>query len=204
MAISLNVTRPKLQTTNSVDIEVVPGSVTVNDNNIELTVEIKELQGNPSPPLNCTYNDTTAEITLVNNTGQPITNYIRVGDTIAGDMDAFPLGTEYVTAISTSGNNVTLTINVVPAQAGNNVALTFTPEPVDSVFYILQLGHTTNANSIVVTPKLYSFDGSKVRDADANGKDDSNILDASAVRTLPTHTLNVDTFLNNARVSRTN
>ena len=204
MTIALNIARPKLESANVVNVQIGTGAVTTAQNNIEMVVEIKGLQSTPSPSFECSYDTSEAEITLTNNTGHPISKYIRLGDLVTGDATAFPLGTEYVTSISEDGTQVTLGINVIPDAVGTAQNLTFTPEAVDSVLYILKLQHNVSGGNVTVTPKLYSFDGTQIRDADADGKDDSTSADAQSSKVFASHVINMDAFLSNARLPRTN
>jgi hypothetical protein len=204
MTIAFTVTRPKLDLTTSVGVEVAVGTSNLDGNSVFLPIQIKELTANASPVFSCTFDDENPTITLTNTTGNPISNSIRIGDTVSGDMDAFPLGVEYVTNIVEVGTEITLTLNVIPAQAGTNIDLTFVPEAIDSKLYILELTHTLNGSNLLVNPKLHIFDGNQILDADADGVDDSDVSNATSVRNYGNQLINLDVFLKNARISRTN
>lgn len=203
MPIALNVTRPKLESTNTVGVNVVAGTVTESTPNIELVVRLQDLQPNTSPNFTCSYTLGSDQVTFTNTTGHPIDKLIRAGDILSGDEIAFP-NNEYVTAISAVGTAITLTMSGDAQANGTDEVLTFAPAPIDSTLYIIQLTHSSNGSSLIVTPKIYAFDGTNVEDADANGVDDSVIGDASVTKTFGSHTINIDTYLQNARIARTN
>lgn len=201
MAINVTVTRPKLETTNDFQVSVIPTTATTDGNKIFLKVLLDNLEPD-SVTFSCTFTDSTDTITFTNSTGKSISSLIRVGDVVSGVGSPFGVGA-YVTNISVVGTAVTLTIS--EAATGSGTAnLTFAVGTVDSTIYILELDHTGSGSNLLVRPALYAFDGTKVADANRDGDDDATINDASSKANLAIQSINIDNYLNNARLQRTN
>lgn len=205
MPINVSIARPKLNTTNNLTVDLIAENPVTVDNKIRLKVLVSNIEPNTTE-FSCTYSLGSPTITLTNNTGQPIENYIRVGDIIEGDATAFPGSAVYVTAISNVGTAITLTAsaNALAASGGGGTLLTFDLGIVDGTLYILELDHTASASNLVIKPAIYTFDGKKVQDANRDGDDDATVADAISKVTLSNQQINLDTYLNNARLERTN
>lgn len=201
MTIDVTVARPKLNQTNDVSVSLVPSAATLEGNKILLKVLLDNLAPD-SVTFTCTFTDASDVITFTNNTGKPIASLIRVGDVVSGVGSPFS-GTAYVTAVSVTGNTVSLTISEDAVGSGT-ASLTFDAGTIDSTLYILELDHATSGSNLLVKPALYTFDGNKVADANRDGDDDLTISDATAKANLAVQSINVDNFLNNARLLRTN
>lgn len=201
MPISLNVSRPKLNTTNTVSVSLAPSSPTQDSNKIYLKVLLDNLTPD-SVTFSCTFTNASDTVTFTNNTGKPIDSLIRIGDVVSGVSSPFG-GTAYVTDIDVVGTSVTLTISETATGSGT-ANLTFAVGAIDSTLYILELDHATSGSNVLIKPALYAFDGTKVADANRDGDDDLTITDAVSKANLAIQSINVDTYLVNARLSRTN
>ena len=201
MTIDLTVARPKLDTTNNVNVSLLPDTATMDGNKILLKVFLDNLSPD-SVTFSCTFTDTEDTVTFTNSTGKSISDLIRVGDVVSGVGSPFS-GTAYVTNIEVVGTAVTLTISEAATGSGTE-DLTFAVGTVDSTLYILELDHASSGSNILIKPALYSFDGKKVADANRDGDDDLSIADATSKANLAVQSINVDSYLNNARLLRTN
>lgn len=201
MTIDLTVSRPKLDTTNNVSVSLIPDTATMDGNKILLKIFLDNLSPD-SVTFSCTFVDATDTITFTNATGKSITELIRLGDVVSGVGSPFS-GTAYVTNIEVTGTTVTLTISENATGSGTE-DLTFAVGTIDSTIYILELDHIASGSSILIKPALYSFDGTKVADANRDGDDDLTIADASSKANLAIQSINIDNYLNNARLLRTN
>jgi hypothetical protein len=201
MPIAVTVTRPKLETTNDFQISVIPSTATTEGNKIFLKVLLDNLEPDPVT-FSCSFTSASDSVTFTNNTGKNISTLIRVGDVVSGVGSPFDVGA-YVTAVSVVGTAVTLTISDTASSTGTE-NLTFAVGTVDSTVYILELDHSGSGSNLLVRPALYTFDGTKVADANRDGDDDATINDASSKANLAIQSINIDTYLNNARLQRTN
>lgn len=201
MTIDLTVSRPKLDTTNNVSVSIIPDTATLDGSKILLKVLLDNLSPN-SVSFSCTFVEAENTITFTNNTGKPISSLIRRGDVVSGGSSPFS-GTAYVTNIEAVGNAITLTISEDATTSGT-ATLTFAAGTIDSTLYILELDHAASGSNILIRPALYTFDGTKVEDANRDGDDDLTIADASSKANLAVQSINVDSYLNNARLLRTN
>lgn len=201
MPIDVTVTRPKLATTNDFQISVIPSTATTDSNKIFLKVLLDNLEPDPIT-FSCSFTLASDSVTFTNNTGKNISTLIRVGDVVSGVGSPFGVGA-YVTAISVVGTAVTLTISDTASSTGTE-DLTFSVGAVDSTLYILELEHTGSGSNLLIKPALYAFDGSKVADANRDGDDDATINDASSKANLAIQSINIDNYLLNARLQRTN
>ena len=201
MSIDVTVTRPKLETTNNFQISVIPTTATTDANKIFLKVLLDDLEPDPIS-FTCAFTEASDTVTFTNSTGKLISTLIRVGDVVSGVASPFEVGA-YVTAISVVGTAVTLTISDTAASTGTG-SLTFTVGTVDSTLYILELDHSGSGSNLLVRPALYTFDGTKVADANRDGDDDATIADAASKANLAVQSINIDNYLNNARLQRTN
>jgi hypothetical protein len=205
MAINLSIDRQKLNTTLAYPFDIISGTVEEDGQVLRLPVKLQNLTADPYT-VAVDYANGSADLTFVNSTGNPITDYIRPGDVISGDAVAFPASTEYVTAVTEdASNNVTVTVNANTAQAGTGVNITFTPQPVNATVYIVELTFSTTGSNLRVSPKIYTLDGSVVEDGDQNGDDDAVVGNGTVTNLSPSVvTVNIDTFLEEARIDRTN
>lgn len=201
MPIDVTVTRPKLEITNDFQISVIPSTAQTEGNKILLKVLLNHLVPDPIT-FTCSFTQDSDTITLTNNTGNNISTLIRVGDVVSGVGSPFDVGA-YVTSVSVVGTAVTLTISDTASTTGSS-SLIFSVGTVDSTLYILELDHSGSGSNLVVRPAFYAFDGSKVADANRDGDDDATITDASSKTNLALQTINIDSYLNNARLQRTN
>lgn len=201
MPIDVTVTRPKLATTNAFQISVIPSTATTDSNKIFLKVLLDNLEPDPIT-FSCSFTSASDSVTFTNSTGKNISTLIRVGDVVSGVGSPFDVGA-YVTAISVVGTAVTLTISDTASSTGTE-DLTFSVGAVDSTLYILELEHAGSGSNLLIKPALYAFDGSKVADANRDGDDDATINDASSKANLAVQSINIDNYLLNARLQRTN
>lgn len=201
MPINVTVARPKLNTTNNISISLSPDNPTQSDSKIFLKVFLNDLAPDPIT-FSCTFVDAENTLTFTNNTGKNISNVIRIGDVISGANSPFTVGA-YITDISVVGNTVTVTVNEDATVSGTE-NLTFTAGQIDSTLYILELDHIASGSNLQVRPALYTFDGTKVLDANRDGDDDVLVTDAVGKATLALQSINIDSFLLNARLQRTN
>lgn len=201
MTIDLTVSRPKLNTSNNVSVSLIPDTATLDGSKIFLKVFVDDLTPD-SVTFSCTFTDASNTITFTNNTGNDISTLIRLGDVVSGVGSPFG-ATAYVTNIEAVGTAVTLTISEAATGSGTE-DLTFSVGTVDSTLYILELDHTASGSNILIKPALYAFDGTKVADANRDGDDDLTVSDASSKANLAVQSINIDNYLNNARLLRTN
>lgn len=201
MSIDLTVARPKLNTTNNVQFSISPASATFEGNKVFLKVHVDALTPNPVT-FTSNFTEDSNIVTLTNNTGKNISESIRVGDVVSGAESPFQVGA-YVTNISVTGLNVTLTISDTAAITGSET-LTYSGGEIDSTLYILEVEHTASGSNVLLRPALYMFDGTKVKDANRDGDDDLTVADATTKANLAVQSINMDNYLQNARLLRTN
>jgi len=203
MPINLTITRPKLDTSLPLELTFSPTTPITTGAKIQIPIVIDDLATTPSS-FTCTYTSGSPNITFTLGTGLLLSNFVRVGDNITGDSTAFP--SARVSSVSQTGTTVTVVAdaNAVESSPGGGEVLSFGLASVDSTVYILELEHQASGSSIVVKPAIYLFDGSKVRDINADGDDDLTVTDATSKVNLNNQAINIDSFLLNARLQRIN
>ena len=130
---------------------------------------------------------------------------VREGDVITSTSGTDFASGQAVVSVATDGSSVTF----APVSDGNTdsgsgaATLTFTPPAVDATAYIVRFKHTVSGNSVTVVPTIYCMDGTQVKEGSVvDGDDNAVIGDAATTKTLPSFTINLDSYLTNARVAR--
>ena len=197
MTVALNIDRPKLATTTVVAETLTPGTVANVSDSFELRVYLAGVTID---------NTVIAASPGISWTGSVITgpadtfNAVRPGDVVSAATGF--TSSQIVSTVSADGS--TVTTDVVADADTNNEILTFTPGDIDATVYYIKLDHTLSGNVLTLTPKVASFDGTLVADGATNDGDDNLTYSDGTEKVLPALTYNLDTFLSNARVARTN
>ncbi len=197
MTIALNFDRPKLDTTTAVMETLTPGTVATVSDSFEVRVYLAGVTID---------NEVVAADPGISWAGTTITGPAGTFDNVrAGDVVSSSTGfvsSQAVTIVSADGS--TVTVDAIADVDTNNEILTFTPGDIDATVYYLKLDHVLSGSTLVLTPKISKFDGTLVADgATDDGSDDVVYADGSE-QSLQSITFNLDTYLSNARVSRTN
>ncbi len=204
MPVPISITRPKLAATNVVNesIDFGTAAIPVDDATaIELPVylsnlDIDDIVVSAGP----TWSTASADVV-----GAPgdFSN-AKPGDFLSTPIDiSTPIE---VSSVSGDGSTITLASNPPADTNSGSEVVTVDPGAIDATVYILRLKHAVSGTSLVVTPTIYCLDGSAVEEGlgSQDDYDNATIGDATVVKTLPTATVNLDSFLTAARVARTN
>lgn len=205
--IPLNFNRPKLNQTlaETVTIDFEPPAV--NGDDIEIRFFLDNIVIDP--------------ITITDLSIAPIT-WTTGGTSITGDVDSFinvrigdiitsTSGTDFasgqiVTDVSSTFNSVTVDQPIDgdtdSGQAGSSI--TFDAGTLDTTLYILKLTHQTSGSRLNIRPTVSLFGGFQAQEGTTDDDTDNLTFDDGRQRKLATLKFDLDKFLTNARVSRTN
>lgn len=197
MTISIAFNRPKATATNNVNETIDVGTAIATSDYVELRVFLDGITVD---------NTVVTADPGISWTGATITgpagtfSDVRVGDVISSSTGF--VSSQVVNAINVDGSQVTASASADVDT--NNEELTFTPGTIDSTLYYIRLAHTTSGNTLSVVPTISCFDGTLVEDGSTDDGSDDVTFAQGTQKTLNGVTLNLDTFLTNARVARTN
>jgi hypothetical protein len=189
MANALNITRPKADLTVPLTVETVDGTVAEDGSTTYSTYFLPILLQDIDPAsftvASCVLNETTT-VTTVNN------GFIDVkeGDVVSGT--GIPVGA----TVATKTNNNTIILSEA-ATASSTVTLTFDPPSIDPTLYGIQLHCSVSGNVMSIRTTGYKYDGHL-------GDQAGTINNASAFKVLGRDTIDLDVFLSQARIARTN
>lgn len=193
MPISLTNSRPKLATTNNTTNAVEAQTPVESGNSILIPITFNDL----TPPAFTVASVTTTNSSATVTASSGAFDNVRIGDVVQKGSD-IP-ATTYVTAKTSTS----LTLSAA-ATATNTGTLNVTPGAIDATVYILELTHAASGSAINVTPKIHLMNGLKVSDTTNANYDNAGVADAVSSVTYAAQSINVDTFLTNARVAKTN
>ena len=195
--VDIAITRPKLAATNVVNETLAADTPVVTSSYIELRVFVDDLTID---------NQVIAADPGISWTGAVITgpagtfDNVREGDVISSSTGW--VSSQLVTAVNVDGSQVTASAS---ADAdGNNEEITFTASDIDSTVYFLRLNHSTTGSILNVTPVISCLDGAAVADGSVDDGSDEVVFTDGTQKTLAGVAINLDQFLTNARVARTN
>ena len=197
MTIALNFDRPKLDTTTAVMETLTPDTVATVSDSFELRVYLSAVTIDnvviaADPGISWATTTITGPAGTFDN--------VREGDVVSSATGF--VSSQVVSTVSLDGS--TVTVDVAADVDTNNEILTFTPGTLDATVYYIKLDHILSGSTLVLTPKISKFDGTLVADgATDDGSDDVVYADGSE-QVLQSITFNLDSYLSNARVSRTN
>lgn len=196
MPIAIAFDRPKASATLTVNETIEVGTPTVASNYIELRVFLDNLTVD---------NQVIAADPGISWTGAVITgpagtfDDVREGDVISSSTGW--VSGQLVSSVSADGSTVTASASADVDT--NNEELTFTPGAIDSTLYYIRLNHSTTGNTLQVSPVISCLDGSGVADGATDDGSDEVDFDAGTKKSLPSVNINLDGFLTQARVART-
>lgn len=194
--IAISFDRPKATSTLTVNETIDVATPTVASNYVELRVFLDDLSVD---------NQVIAADPGISWTGSVITgpagtfDDVREGDVISSSSGW--VSGQLVSSVSTDGSTVTASASADVDT--NNEELTFTPGTIDSTLYYIRLNHSTSGNTLTVVPVISCLDGAGVADGATDDGSDEIDFDAGSKKTLPSVNINLDSFLTNARVART-
>ena len=200
MAISVNFDRPKLDTTTAVAESLDVGTVTSivgPPEAFEVRVFLDDIAIDPQTV--AADPGISWAATTITGPGGTFNN-VRPGDVVSS-ATGFVSG-QIVQTVSTDGT--TVTTDVAADVDTNNELLTFTPGTLDATVYYLRLEHAISGTTLRITPKISLFDGTLVEDGTTNDGSDDVTYDDGSITSLSPITINLDTYLTNARQARTN
>ena len=201
MAIAITLDRPVLSATNQVMENIEVGTAVAAGTDIDFRVFVDDL----------TIPDTviaaSADInwvgTAITATGAAVGAFadVKVGDVISSSSGW--VSSQTVLTVTDSSNLVAS----APADVDTgNEQLTFqagSTGDLDASLYHVKLAHSLDGSILTVVPTVSCHDGTLVFEgASANNSDEAAYADGT-VKTLPAITINLDTWLTNARVPRT-
>lgn len=188
-------TRPKLATTLPLSLALVGASPVYNDtdNIIETYYRIEDL--NP-PSFTVASVTTTSGNATITTTGNGFAN-VRVGDAVTGT------GIGVGAVVQTKTNNNSLVLSVA-STAGGTITATFDPPTFDATLFGIKHTLTLAGNSLSVTAKLYKFSGAEAANLDSGSDGLDFDADSAETASEASDTIDLDAFLQSARVPRVN
>lgn len=193
MAITLELSRPKLNTVNNISPTFTVGTVVETDTAQEESFFIPINMGSQDPPsFTVTSSVTTNASNSITTTNNGFEN-VKVGDLVTGT------GIPVSTTVSAKNNSNTITISN-NATASGTVTLTFDPPAFVPSIYALKVTHSKSGSLINLSVNLYSYDGSLggTPGTSANATNNFNLISSSG----SSITIDVDAFLAKARIPR--
>lgn len=189
IAIADNLSRPKLTQTVSVPVSVTVLNPTESDGSDSFTQYI-QLDNIQPAAFTETCDGVNGESTL---TVTSTPHDIRVGDEVTGTG----IGAS-ATVTVVSGNTITLDAANTETITGGTI--TFTPPETDAKLVGIQGNFSVSGTTLTLRLRAYAADGTTV-----DGPTDSTIIADMGAATLDQNVrINLDTFLVNSRVPRTN
>ena len=131
---------------------------------------------------------------------------VRKGDLVTGDAN-IPAGAYVVSKDS----DTQITIDQVTTGAVSAATLSFNAtgtKTIDMTFLGFQLSYTPGPNIVTLNPIFHTYDGTQTEDAGNTNSDEADATNSQdqitlASQTTPTIQINLNDFLANARVART-
>lgn len=205
MAISINLDRPVAAPTSSVSESIEVSTAVATGSDIDFKVFLDDLTI-PTITTDTTFPTwSTGGVIIQGAAGQ--FDDVRIGDVVSSAVDFNGANERIVAAVDLVLFQVTLTAAPAADATSGAEHLTFTAGStgdLDSTLYHVKLTHVVNGTTLTVTPKFSCHDGNGVFEGnpvgDANS-DDVVFADGN-VKTLPSITINLDSYLTNARVPR--
>lgn len=189
MANELNITRPKADLTVPLTIATVDGTVDESGTNNQsvyfLPVLLEDIDPEDFDVEDCVLNETTT----VTTSGNGFAN-VKVGDSVAG------AGIPGSTTVASKTNDNTIVLSDA-ATDSDTVTLTFDPPSIDPTLYGIRVQLSVSGNVMSVTTTGYKYSGSL-------GDQAGDTTNASASKILGRDTIDLDLFLTQARIARTN
>lgn len=191
MAISLasDLLRPKAAQTIAVPVSVTVTNPTESDGDDSFTQYITTVIEPDTITVSCTADN--SDVTLTAATGHDI----RIGDVVSGT------GIQAGTAVSGISGN-TITIDNATTQAITDQSLTFNAPTTTARVMALFGTFTVSGTNVSLRVRGYKADGTKT--GGAGGADGAAYTDMGAALFDQTIRLDLDKFLSDARVARTN
>ena len=209
MAIAITLDRPVLTATSQVMENIEVGTAVAAGTDIDFRVFVDDL--------------TIPAVTIVDLSVAPITwtlagttltgiagsfSNVKVGDVITSTSGTDFANTQIVQTVAADGATLTFLPGADGvADSGNGAStLTFTAGStgdLDASLYHVKLAHSLSGSILTIVPTVSCHDGSLVFEGlTANNSDEAAYADGT-VKTLPAITINLDSYLTNARVPRT-
>jgi hypothetical protein len=185
--------RPKLTTTTSLSTNLTALTPTEAGSDIQIRVVDNTFA---ATTFNVVADITTGSDTLVGATNA-FAN-IRVGDV----LNSTSLDTDSVVTAKT--NNQTIVVDQVATGTATGESVAVTTGTLNATYYIVKLAHSLSGNKLTVVPTIYTMDGTKVSEGAVEDNDDNATTTDGTPTTLAGVTIDIDTFLTNARVPRVN
>lgn len=184
-------TRLKATTTDVLTPSILAPAPTLDDSGDAIIQYIQLENITPSPStFTCASTTTTNESTTIS--GANLTN-VRVGDGITGT--GIPGGT----TIATKPTATTATLSQA-ATATGSVTVTITPPVLDANLIAIKTAMTQSGSELTFSISVYTTDGTLAQGTTADTSVYTSYTEVAAQRR--TVTIDLDTFLTNARVAR--
>lgn len=204
MTVPIGFDRSKLDVTNAFadDVGVAPtiSGITISPPSIFLPLVITALPIDAgSATILGTY--TIGGPTVLAAPGTFTNDVIRVGDVVqttpTGD---FAVSTTVVSV--DSDEQITLSAN--PTAANGDTNMTITPPAIDSTVGIMEIQVAQAGQVLQLKPIFHLYDGTQSGDPSGTGYDELTTSEAASQVTYANSTVDLDAYLTNIRVSRTN
>ncbi|MBO3459941.1 hypothetical protein G7B40_040150 [Aetokthonos hydrillicola Thurmond2011] len=191
MAITLELTRPKLVTTNAANSAISVGTVVETDTSQEDSFFIPiNLASTDPPAFTVSSSTTTSGSNTVTTTNNGFSG-VKVGDVVTGT------GIAASTTVTAKTDNNTITLNN-NATASGTVTLTFDPPAVTPTLYALKVTHTKAGSVLGLNVTLYTYSGTLGGTA-GTATNAAKTINLASTDGQPVQ-INMDTFLTNLRV----
>lgn len=207
MPIAVTISRPKLDQTNSIMENIDVGTAATIADEVELrvfldgiTIDTEAIVDLSIAPITW-----TAAGTQITGIAGSFSN-VREGDLITSTNGTDFASTQAVTAVAADGS----TVDFAPAADGDGdsgqgaATLTFTPGDIDATLYYIRLKHTVAGSVLSVTPRISCMDGTGAIEGGTADDSDDVVFADGTIKNYAASTINLDAFLSNARIARTN
>ncbi len=202
MAISINLDRPVAAPTSSVSESIEVGTAVASGDDIDFKVFLDDLT---IPTITTIVGPTWSTGSAIIQGASGDFDDVRAGDVVSSATDFNGAGERIVLSVDLALFQVTLSANPAADATSGSEALTFTAGStgdLDSTLYHVKLTHVVNGTTLTVTPKIACQDGSLVQEGSTADNSDDALFANGTVKTLPSITINLDSYLTNARVPR--
>jgi hypothetical protein len=184
-------TRLKATTTDSLNPSILAPTPTLDDSGDSIIqyIQLENITPNPST-FTCAATTTTNSSTAIS--GANLTN-VRVGDGITGT------GIQGGTTIATKPTATTATLSQA-ATASGSVTVTITPPVLDANLIAIKTTMSQSGSELSFAISVYKADGTTAKGTTVDTSTYADYTEVAAQRR--TVTIDLDTFLTNARVAR--
>ena len=207
MPIAVSINRPKLATTTTLNENIDFDPAVLVSDEIEIRVFLDNITIDPLAIVDLSVDPITwaaAGTTITGVAGS--FSSVKEGDVITSTSGTDFANTQTVSSVNVDGSIVTF----APAADGNTDSgngastLTITPGDLDTTLYYVRLKNAVSGTNLTVTPRISCFDGTLVAEGGTADDSDDVVFADGTIKNLTPSVINLDTYLTNARVARTN